>query len=124
MGTSFRVAEDESRTLRGLARELRSIRCGRFHRRHGCRRGHRLSHRFCRALSRKHADEPTCAALIFKPHVSGDAGEKRIVFPSPNVQAGLMLSAPLANEDRPGIDQLPRKPLYAKPLPGRVAAID
>ena len=62
------------------------------------------------------ADKASATALVFKFHVAGDEREQRVVLALPNVFAGLVLCAALANDNRARVDELAAESLYAKPL--------
>ena len=69
------------------------------------------------------ADEAAATALVLKLDVAGDEREQRVVLALPDVFAGLMSRAALANDDRARVDELPAKTLYAEPLTVRIAAV-
>jgi hypothetical protein len=48
--------------------------------------------------------------------VAGDEREQRVVLALPNVFAGLVLCAALANDNRACVYELAAESLYAKPL--------
>src|SRR5258708_16695072 len=58
------------------------------------------------------ADESPAAALVLKLDIPGDEGEERVVLAMADLLAGLMLPAPLPNEDRSRIHELPPQPLH------------
>src|SRR5215475_13749083 len=63
---------------------------------------------------RNDANKPPATALVFELHMAGDEREQRVVLALTHVFAGLMLRAPLANENRACIDELAAETLYAK----------
>jgi len=62
------------------------------------------------------ADEAAATALVLKLDVTSDEREQRVVLALPDVFAGLMLRAALANDDRARVDELAAEALYAEPL--------
>ena len=69
------------------------------------------------------ADEASATAFVFELDVAGDERKKRVVLALPDVFAGLVLRAALANDNRACVNELAAKTLYAEPLTVRIAAV-
>lgn len=61
--------------------------------------------------------------LPLEGHVSVDQREERVVAADPDVVAGMEFRAPLTHQDVSGADSLTTKPLDAKVLRIRIAAV-
>ena len=61
----------------------------------------------------RNANKSPVPPLILKLHIPSHQRVKRIVLTLPNINASLMLSPPLPNQNRSRIDQLPAKALNA-----------
>src|ERR1022692_4369193 len=57
----------------------------------------------CRSFARHDADKSPTAALILEQYETIDQCEQGVVFPAPHVIARLVLGAPLARQERPGM---------------------
>src|SRR5512144_653530 len=63
------------------------------------------------------------AALGPELHGPGDEREQRVVTTAADAAAGVEPGAALADEDLPGVDDLPAEPLHAEPLGLGVASV-
>src|ERR1700730_11057362 len=68
-------------------------------------------------FSRQDADEAAVTAPVLELHEASNHREERVVLALPDVFPGLVFGAPLAHQDRAGVDQLPAEALDAQPLP-------
>ena len=62
------------------------------------------------------ADEAAATALVFELHMTGDERKQRVILTLPDILAGLVLRAALADENRARVNELASETLYAKPL--------
>ena len=67
-------------------------------------------------FGRLDADEAPVTALVLELDDASDQREKRVVFALADVDAGLVLGAALANQNRAGVDEFAAEALYAEPL--------
>ena len=74
-------------------------------------------------FGREDRDEPAPRAVVLELHRAGDLGKQRVVLAEADVEAGLVLAAALADEDRPAGDEVAVGPLDAEPLRVRVAPL-
>src|SRR5437667_11752695 len=67
-------------------------------------------------LCGRDADKAAVTAFVLELHESGNHCEQRFVFALTDVFSGLVLGAPLAHQNRTGVDKLPAEALDAQPL--------
>jgi len=55
-------------------------------------------------------------SLIFKLHDPGDERKQRVILALSDIDASLVLRAPLPNQDGPGVNELSAESLYSESL--------